>query len=52
MVVAQLPATTRGRGGVEAEQLPAMTERGRLTSISMEIRIFANNELLLAIKPY
>ena len=41
---------TRGRGGVEAEQLPAMTERGRLTSISMEIRIFANNELLLAIK--
>ena len=29
-----------------------LTERGRLTSISMEIRILANNELLLAIKSY
>ena len=27
-----------------------IAERERLTSISMEIRIFANNELLLAIK--
>ena len=31
---------------------PLLTERGRLTSISMEIRIFTNNELLLAIKSY
>ena len=31
---------------------PLLSERGRLTSISMEIRIFANNELLLAIKSY
>ena len=46
------PTLIFGYNLVTALFTPLLTERKRLTSISMEIRIFTNNELLLAIKSY